>query len=238
MSAVRLCSPPERSAQLRRRNMRMHRNAAALVLDITAQPAVSGHAVRYGLNDRHKCGSGDSTERNRQMASIHVLAVALFVVAVDGTEAQNKFHTASLTVSAITRKREYIVGEEWVYTFKATATASQDKPLKVRAWSRFFAAYDVIPEYHGPLTDSTLSDVLATGVHIWRDGLPVVLWNAPDSSVFTKTPQMTIAAGQTASATFKHNFGAGLKPGNFQYKLWFASVVEPSPEKHMLLFLP
>jgi len=168
--------------------------------------------------------------------AIHVLAVALFFVALGGVEAQDKFRTASLSVSAITKKCEYNVGEEWVYTFKATATAPQDMPLKIRAWSQFYAAYDVIPEYHGPLADSTLSDVLATGGQIWRDGLPVVLWNAPDPKVFTKTRQTTIAAGKTASATFKHNFGARLKPGNSKYKLWFAIVVEPSPEKYMLLF--
>lgn len=171
------------------------------------------------------------------MNHIRTLALIMclpWVQAVHGQETPRQ--AASLAVSAITTKREYNVGEQWVYEFKATVAAPQDGPLTVRAWTRFFAAYDVFPEYHGPLDDSKLSDVLATGGQIWRDGIPVVLWNAPDPKVFNTTAQTNVAAGKTASATFKHNFGAALKSGRFKYKLWYAVVVEPSPGKYMLLF--
>lgn len=38
------------------------------------------------------------------------------------------------------------------------------------------------------------------------------------------------------SVTFNHHFGSAGKPGRFRQKLWFAIVVEPSPNKFMLLF--
>ena len=170
------------------------------------------------------------------MTHIRALVLVVCVVAVREANACKPRQAASLTVSAVTKQREYNVGEQWVYTFKATVTAPQDKPLKIRAWTNFFAAYDVVPDFHGPLADSKLSDVLTTGGQIWRDGIPVVQWNTPDRKVFTEATQTTIPAGKTVSATFKHNFGGAVKPGLFKYKLWFAIVVEPSPEKYMLLF--
>ena len=150
-------------------------------------------------------------------------------------DVRTKRKSASLTVSPVTEKREYKVGEQWLYTFKATVAAPKDHPLTIRAWTRFFADYEVIPDLHGPLVDCRLSDVLATGGQIWRDGVPVVLWNAPNPEVFRKTSRTVVASGTTAAATFKHNFGAALKPGRFRRKLWFAVVVEPSPGKFMSL---
>jgi hypothetical protein len=108
--------------------------------------------------------------------------------------------------------------------------------LTIRAWDQFFADYAVVPEIHGQVADTKLSDVLSTGGQIWRDGKPVVLWNAPDASVFGKTRQKVLAAGESATTTFRHNFGSALKPGQFRRKLWFAVVVEPSQGEYMLLF--
>jgi hypothetical protein len=144
--------------------------------------------------------------------------------------------SASLTVMPVTEKRQYKVGEQWDYTFTATVAAPKDEPLTIRAWTRFFAEYEVVPEVHGPLADSRLSDVLATGGQIWRDGVPVVLWNAPAPKVFSQCSRTVVAAGKSTTTTFRHNFGAGLKPGRFHQKLWFAVVVEPSPQRYMLLF--
>lgn len=144
--------------------------------------------------------------------------------------------SASLIVLPVTEKRQFKIGEQWDYTFTSTVAARKDEPLTIRAWTRFFAAYDVVPGVHGPLADSKLSDVLATGGQIWRDGVPVVLWNAPDPEVFSQCSRTVVAAGKSTTTTFRHNFGAGLKPGRFHQKLWFAVVVEPSPQRYMLLF--
>lgn len=144
--------------------------------------------------------------------------------------------SASLIVKPVTEKRQYKTGEVWDYTFTATVTADKHTPLTIRAWTRFFADYEVVPGAHGPLGDCTLSDVLATGGQIWRNGDPVVLWNAPDPKVFSQCSRTVVAAGKSTTTTFRHSFGAGLKPGRFHHKLWFAVVVEPSPQRYMLLF--
>lgn len=143
---------------------------------------------------------------------------------------------ASLKVTLVTQKREYNVGDLWICKFKATVTAASNQPLTIRAWSQFFADYHVIPEFHGPLENSKLSDVLATGGQIWRDGAPVVLWNAPQAAVFSRASLMVVPSGASETTTFHHSFGGALKPGRFRKKLWFAIVVEPSPNQYMLLF--
>jgi len=108
---------------------------------------------------------------------VRVLMLALIVCALDvcdvhaEAEARTQRQAASLTVSAITKKREYKVGEPWFDTFHTTAAAPKDY-LTIRAWTRFFADYEAIPEDHGPLSDFKFSDVLATGGQIWRGGVP------------------------------------------------------------------
>jgi hypothetical protein len=73
----------------------------------------------------------------------------------------------------VTEKRQFRVGETWDYTFTATVAAPQDEPLTIRAWTQFFADYEVIPDFHGPPAEASLSDVLATGGQIWREGAPI-----------------------------------------------------------------
>jgi hypothetical protein len=142
----------------------------------------------------------------------------------------------TFTVELVSDKREYKTGEQWVVELKATATAPAGGPLTIRAWSRFFANYDVIPDAHGPIGEANLSDVLSTGGQVWRDGVPVVVWNAPDRAVFGNAAQTKVPAGSNVSVTFNHNFGSARKPGRFRQKLWFAIVVEPEPSHFMLLF--
>jgi hypothetical protein len=169
-----------------------------------------------------------------------LLALVASVLGLCDVSAQTKVHTeresASLSISSLTKKHAYKVGEQWAYTFKATVTAPKNDPLTIRAWTRFYAAYDVVPEVHGQLDDSKLSDVLATGGQVWRDGVPVVLWNVPDPKVFSRTTKTVVEPGKTAITTFKHNFGSAVKAGRFRRKLWFAIVVEPSPKRYMLLY--
>lgn len=142
----------------------------------------------------------------------------------------------TFTVEMISKNREFKTGEQWVGEFKATATAPATEPLTIRAWSRFFANYDVIDEVYGPIGEATLSDALSTGGQVWRNGEPVVLWNAPVPTIFGKAAQTKVAAGSNVSATFTHHFGSAGKPGRFRQKVWFAIVVEPSPNRFMLLF--
>src|SRR5579863_9167431 len=113
----------------------------------------------------------------------------------------------TFTVELVSKKREYETGEQWVGELKATATAPTDEPLTIRAWSRFFANYEVIPDAHGPIAEANLSDVPSTGGQVWRDGVPVVLWNAPDPDVFGKTARTKVPAGSNVSVTFTHHFG-------------------------------
>jgi hypothetical protein len=141
-----------------------------------------------------------------------------------------------LTVELITKKREFKPGEHWFVELKATAFAADDTPLKIRAWTRFFADYVVIPELHGSFDEATLSDVLSTGGQIWRGGEGVIQWNLPDPQIFKRAAETKVAAGGNVSANFYHSFGGGLKAGHFRQKLWFAVVTEPRPNTFMLLF--
>jgi len=152
------------------------------------------------------------------------------------SEVRAERQSAALSISSLTRKQTYEVGEPWAYTFKATVTAPMDKSLTIRAWKCFFADYDVVPHIHGPLDNSTLSDVLATGGQVWREGVPVVLWNAPDPRVFSQTAKTVLEAGKTATTTFKHGFGSAVRAGQYRRRIWFAVVVEPMPGRYMLLY--
>lgn len=173
------------------------------------------------------------------MLRTYMLAVAA-VLCFDGpcnlVPASERRLAPQFTVEVITKKREFRTGEPWVIELKAVASAPSDHPLQIRAWSRFFAEYDVVPECHGPIDESNLSDVLSTGGQVWRDGAPVVLWNAPNAEVFGKAKQTTLAPNSDISATLCHDFGVALKAGRFRRKAWFAIVIEPSPNKFMLLF--
>ena len=172
------------------------------------------------------------------MRALVVVVATTFSLAVlcSGGPAKNRQLAPRLTVELITRKREFKTGEPWFMELKATVSAEADTPLTIRAWTHFFADYAVIPEFHGPFDEATLSDVLSTGGQIWRDGEAVVMWNAPDPKIFRRAAETRVAAGGEVSANFYHSFGWGLKPGHFRHKLWFAVVTEPKPNTFMLLF--
>ena len=156
-------------------------------------------------------------------------------VANGQVNSERKRAAPSLTVELISPKREYKVGEQWVGELKATANSGAE-PLTIRAWSRFFGEYQVIPEIHGPIEEANLSDVLSAGENIWRDGEPVVLRNSPVQKIFNKASRTKVQAGTDVNITFNHHFGSALKAGRFRRKLWFAIVVEPVPNESMLLF--
>lgn len=172
------------------------------------------------------------------MRVLLVLVAGTFCFDEPGAQIRPRARSISPTfdVELISKQREYQTGEQWVIEVKATATAPVIEPLTIRAWSHFFGEYDVIPDKHVPIGDANLSDVLATGGQIWRDGVPVVLWNVPDPKVFGKSSETKVPAGTSVSVNFNHLFGGALKAGRFRQKIWFAIVIEPSPNRFMLLF--
>ena len=148
--------------------------------------------------------------------------------------------TPTLQVSLVEKKDAYGVGEPWVCRLRATVTAGQLKDsLTVRAWGTFFGDYEAsasVPDVFGPFGEITLSDLLAGGGQIWRDGELVVQWNQPIAEVFRDSKSTSIPKGTQATTDFYHNFGGAVKAGTFRTKIWYAVVVELSPGKFMLLF--
>jgi len=148
--------------------------------------------------------------------------------------------TPTFEVSLIEKKDAYGVGEPWVCKLRATVTAGHLKEsLIVRAWGRFFGDYDASTsarDVFGPFDDITLSDVLAGGGQIWRDGTLVVHWNQPVAEIFREAKTTSIPKGTQATSVFYHDFGAAMKAGSFRTKIWYAVVIEPSPGNFMLLF--
>lgn len=101
--------------------------------------------------------------RPRMLRTLVFLVVGTFCLSDVSAQSssRNQRTGPSFAVELISKKREYNVGEQWVGELKATATAQANGPMTIRAWSRFFADYDVVPEAHGPIGDANLSDVRA-----------------------------------------------------------------------------
>lgn len=72
-----------------------------------------------------------------------------------------------LAIEVVTKKREFKTVESQVIEFRAIVSASSDSPLKIRAWNRFFADYEVIQDFHGSIDVSQLRQALR------KEGRPV-----------------------------------------------------------------